>query len=126
FNNHIHPLQKTVCLLNTDSAASAMSSANTKKMSKIEYDYKYGREKETMCSSKKNDTSKEKYSSGKKGSCKKKAQFNWYCPVLICGKIKEGSNPVHCVAPECKDDPHHVKYNGKTYWCPVCKIHSKS
>ncbi len=38
-------------------------------------------------------------------------------------------NPVHCVAPECKEDPHHTGLSLlsiMTYWCPICKIHSHS
>src|SRR5271166_2177840 len=48
------------------------------------------------------------------------------CSAKICGEIKNNSNPVHCVAPECATDQHHYKYYGSTYWCPECKIHSKS
>jgi hypothetical protein len=51
----------------------------------------------------------------------------WSCPVKICGTIRKYTNPVHCVAPECANDPHH--YNRKprrTYWCPICRIHSEN
>ncbi len=46
------------------------------------------------------------------------------CPAEICGNISSSSNPVHCPAPECIDDPHHIMFNGFTYWCPICKNHS--
>ncbi len=48
------------------------------------------------------------------------------CSAKICGEIKNNSNAVHCVAPECTSDPHHYKNYGLSYWCPECKIHSKS
>jgi len=50
--------------------------------------------------------------------CKIDIEDHWYKPY----------NPVHCVAPDCEDDPHHIKMGNEmfTYWCPICKIHTYS
>jgi len=56
--------------------------------------------------------------------------MEWCCPVGICKKtIKKGSNPVHCVDPECiknNDSHHYFKQRKFSYWCPICKIHSEN